>query len=98
MIDLDAQEELEVDAIEYTSEVFEVQGRELRLRWNAEPITLSAEIRIYVMFTNGTRWAVRMSSGRTALASDMRIIPGEYYLEVRTWRMSFFSVNVWDYY
>jgi len=96
---LDTWEITDLDPITYMSDVFEIQGEELRLRWNAESAINNAWIFINVIHANGTLWAFRGSSGHSALSGEMRITePGEYYLEVQTSWMASFSVYVWDYY
>ena len=90
---------MDLEAITYTSETFEIYGEELRLRWNAKPVFINSWIHIDVMYANGTRYAYRVSSGYSGYSCDMRIVePGEYYLEVQTFLMDYFSVTVWDYY
>ena len=88
-----------LDPINYTSEVFEVQGKELRLRWDADSASIGSYIWIRLIHANGTQYAYRASSGLSALSGDLRITePGEYYLVVYAKYMAQIRVTVWDYY
>ncbi len=87
-----------LEPINYTSEVFEVQGKELRLRWDASSTSIGSYIWINIMHVNGTRYAYRASSGLSALSGDLRITePGEYYLSVYTKYMAKISITLWEY-
>jgi len=80
---------------------FQIKGKWMRIRWYMAGSTSSAWIQIIIRHSNGTIYAERGSSGiYGSYACDIAYsnLPGEYYIEVKTYSLTDYLVVVWDYY
>ena len=92
--------QMENTSITYTTETFEVQGKEIRIRWVAYANYFRSTTIINIMYDNGTQYTNRGSCGDFgSYACEMAIHePGKYYLEVHCWCVHTLLVTVYDYY
>ena len=84
-----------------TTNTFLIKGEWVRIQWTMLGEGSDSWIMITLIYSNGTGYAVRGSSGIfSSYACDLEIIDpkAEYYLEIGTYAVAEYSVVVWDYY
>ena len=86
-------------SVSYTTDPFEVQGNELRIRWASYSHFFRSQTLIRIMYANGTQYTHRGSTGDIGSYScEMRIVePGLYYLQVDCWYVYDLLITIYDY-
>jgi len=82
------------------SDEFEIKGKNIRFVIDAEGEDATAWLDIIIRFNNGTFYSRRTVSGiYNTLSTDMEVVErGYFYIEVNVYKITTFSITIWDYY